>query len=160
MAADARKQDAPQRGHSTSGSTSTSASSSANEESAGSGSAREFLSELRRRVARSEHCPQFMNVTRTKPLRVTWQTNEELRCALFAGLGFDTAMISAYTGLTPGQVNYRLHKAGIKRSDYRHGESAIAQRIIHYAIPAYTDAQLRRVLHLKTAKQLPATIAP
>lgn len=72
----------------------------------------------------------------TKPLRVNWTSDEDLRCAILAGLGFSTQFIMEETGLTASQISYRLKKGQLKRADYRNGESAIAQRVMERVIPA------------------------
>lgn len=85
-----------------------------------------------------------------KPLRVRWASDSEIQCALLAGLGFSTQLISAQTGLTPCQVQYRLQKARIKRADYRNGTSALADRVItRMAMPA---REVRSVFGLKEVK--------
>jgi len=66
----------------------------------------------------------------TKPMRVTWTSDEELRCAILGGMGFSTKMICEQTGLSPCQVSYRLNKANIHRRDYRDGISDVAQRVM------------------------------
>lgn len=84
---------------------------------------------------------------KTKPIRVTWTNDDELRCAILAGMGFSTKFIMAETGLTACQITYRLHKATIKRADYRNGESAMAERMLGY-VPASKQA-IRGILNLK-----------
>ncbi len=64
-------------------------------------------------------------------MRVTWTSDEELRCAILGGMGFSTKMICEQTGLTPCQVSYRLHKGNIKRKDYRDGHSDVAHRVMN-----------------------------
>lgn len=91
------------------------------------------------------------NQTRTKPLKVQWASNEDLQCAILAGLGFSTKMIMERTGLTACQVTYRLHKAEIKRADYRNGESAMAQRIIERSIPSRAS-DIRSIMDLPNPK--------
>lgn len=84
---------------------------------------------------------------KTKPMRVTWTSDDELRCAILAGMGFSTKFIMAETGLTPSQVTYRLHKAAIKRADYRNGDSAMAERMLGY-VPASRQA-IRSLMKLE-----------
>lgn len=67
----------------------------------------------------------------TKAKRIHWTSDEDLQCAILGGMGFSTVMITETTGLTPCQVNYRLHKAGIKRKDYRDGTSDMAHRVLN-----------------------------
>jgi len=75
----------------------------------------------------------------TKSKRVTWTQDDELRCAILAGMGFSTKFIMAETGLTACQISYRLRKASIKRAEYRNGESAMAERMLGY-VPSSKQA--------------------
>lgn len=84
---------------------------------------------------------------KTKPIRVTWTSDDELRCAILAGMGFSTKFIMAETGLTQSQITYRLHKAAIKRADYRNGDSAMAERMLGY-VPASKQA-IRGLMNLE-----------
>jgi hypothetical protein len=86
----------------------------------------------------------------TKPMRVTWTQDDELRCAILAGMGFSTKFIMEETGLTACQISYRLRKAAIKRADYRNGQSAVAERVLGYA-PASKQA-IRGILKLEVIK--------
>lgn len=66
-----------------------------------------------------------------KPATVSFRSNPlDQRVALLGSLGFSTQYICAETGLTPCQVTYRLHKASIKRSSYRNGESPIVEAVL------------------------------
>ena len=56
-----------------------------------------------------------------------FENKADMEVALMGALGFATDYIAARTGLTHCQVLYRLHKAKINRTDYRNGDSAIAQ---------------------------------
>jgi hypothetical protein len=53
----------------------------------------------------------------------------DTQAALLGSLGFSTSYIQARTGLTQCQVLYRLGKATIRRSDYRDGQSPLAQKV-------------------------------
>ena len=69
-------------------------------------------------------------------------------CALYGAMGFSTKFISRKTALTPCQVNYRLHKAKIRRCDYRNGTSDIVKMVLRNSeAPADTllRSHLRRV---------------
>jgi hypothetical protein len=64
-----------------------------------------------------------------------------------ASMGFSTRAIIRETGLTSSQTTYRLKKAGIKRADYRNGESYMAKFQLRHAT---TDPELiRRTLKLR-----------
>lgn len=86
----------------------------------------------------------------TKPKRVTWTSDDELRCAILAGMGFSTQFIMEETGLTQSQITYRLKKAAIKRADYRNGGSAMAERMLGY-IPSSKQA-IRGMMSLEVIK--------
>jgi len=64
---------------------------------------------------------------------ITFKLPDDLECAFLGEMGQSTKAIVEGTGLTPCQVNYRLHKAGIKRSEFRNGRSEIAQKLISLA---------------------------
>jgi hypothetical protein len=51
---------------------------------------------------------------------------DDFRAVLLGSLGFSTTCIADKTGLSHGQVLYRLGKAAVKRADYRNGDSPIA----------------------------------
>lgn len=84
---------------------------------------------------------------RTKPRKVTWTSNDELRCAILAGMGFSTKLIMEETGLTACQISYRLKMAAIKRADYRNGNSDMAKRMMEHA-PS-SKASIRSIMGLK-----------
>lgn len=75
---------------------------------------------------------------RTLPSRVDFFLNaNDLRCVLLAAAGWSTAAIAMQTGLTVGQVVYRLHKSEKRRAAgtptlrkaYRGGTSPVAKMI-------------------------------
>ena len=84
---------------------------------------------------------------KAKPQRVQWTSNEDLRCAILGAMGFSTKFIAEQTGLSPCQISYRLHKGSIKRTDYRNGESAMAQRVIELVTPS-NPVVIRSTLNL------------
>ena len=57
-------------------------------------------------------------------------------------------MIAAKTNLTENQINYRLHKAGIIRADYRNGHTRLSRIVI-----AATEAPAYYAALDKTIKQ-------
>lgn len=81
--------------------------------------------------------------------RVNLLHGEDFHCALLASLGFSTSLIQSRTGLSAGQIAYRLRMGAIKRQDYRNGESPLADRILtqsrRVAISA-VQSHIRRVL--------------
>ncbi len=70
---------------------------------------------------------------RTLPRKVELLKGDDFKCALLGSLGFSTKLIMEHTDLTPGQVGYRLRKGGIRRLDYRNGESAVASAMLQKA---------------------------
>jgi len=73
--------------------------------------------------------------------------SDEDIAAQLALAGQSTKAIMLETGLTQCQVIYRLHKAGVKRADFRNGTSMVAQKTLPY---------IRRV----AAQQVKEKIAP
>lgn len=82
-----------------------------------------------------------------KPIRVKWQSDEDLQCAILGAMGFSTKFIGETTGLSNCQITYRLSKGRIKRADYRNGESEMAQRIIDRMTPG--KSAIRSTLNLE-----------
>ena len=94
---------------------------------------------------------------RSKPRAVQLLAGDDFRCALMGSLGFSTRHIIEHTGLTPSQVCYRLRLGGIKRSDYRNGNSAVASSMLRkarvIAVPVVED-------HLREFIAASATAGP
>lgn len=68
---------------------------------------------------------------RTLPCKVDFLANDEdFQVALLGAMGFSTTFIKRETGLTDGQIQYRLGKAEIKRKSYRDGESQEAEMVM------------------------------
>ena len=65
--------------------------------------------------------------------RVNLLADDDFKCAIMGSLGFSTNLIMRHTEFTPWQVGYRLRKAEIRRSDYRNGESAVAESMLQNA---------------------------
>lgn len=73
---------------------------------------------------------QFRKIS-TQPRRVDLLHNDnDTTVAILASLGFSTTMIMEQTGLTFCQVTYRLHKAGVRRIEYRNGTSPVAKAML------------------------------
>jgi hypothetical protein len=49
------------------------------------------------------------------------------------------------TGLTACQVTYRLHKEGIKRMDYRNGDSQFSQKMLQVGRTIFEQSVLSRL---------------
>lgn len=54
----------------------------------------------------------------------------DYQCALLGAFGFSTYYIKSKTGLSPGQIGYRLKKAEISRMDFRNGQSVYAEMVL------------------------------
>lgn len=73
-------------------------------------------------------------MVKTQPRKVDpFKFGQDFQTALLAEFGFSTRKIIKDTGLTPAQVSYRLKKFGIKRRDYRDGDSIGAQTVMRVA---------------------------
>lgn len=83
--------------------------------------------------------------------KVTWAKNDELECVILGAQGFSTKMIMERTGLSFCQVNYRLHKATIKRADYRNGHSDVAEQVLSRT-RNLSDQAIRSILKLRVIK--------
>lgn len=83
------------------------------------------------------------------PRRVDLLKGDDFHCALLGSLGFSTRLIHHRTGLTPGQIAYRLRMGSIKRQDYRNGDSPLAGRVLAQARRVAVNevqSHIRRVL--------------
>lgn len=65
-----------------------------------------------------------------KPHIVLFTSTEDVECAVRAMFGQSTKAIMAETGFSPGQISYRVKKAGISRQDFRDGKTDLARRMI------------------------------
>lgn len=73
-------------------------------------------------------------MTKTQPRKVDWINHTwDFDVAMMGDLGLSTKAIAAATGLTGCQVGYRLHKGGIKRSDYRNGVSEVSRIVLRHS---------------------------
>jgi hypothetical protein len=68
--------------------------------------------------------------SKTRPVQalpVDFEINDhDCECALLGKAGWHTAAIARATNLSPSQVQYRLGLAGVKRRDYRDGNSEMS----------------------------------
>lgn len=91
----------------------------------------------------------FNEHVRAAPRAVNLLHGDDFKCALLGSLGFSTRLIMQHTGLTPSQIGYRLRKGDIRRSDYRNGESSVAENLLQrartVAVPALKQ-HLRNVI--------------
>ena len=83
---------------------------------------------------------------RSSPKRVDFFENiTDLRSLILGSLGFSNRYIERQTKYSPGQIQYRLRKGLVRRTDYRNGMSATAKVVLQ-------DAEARVVEQVK--KQL------
>jgi len=86
-----------------------------------------------------------MDATRVDPKQLAKLI--EYRLVEFMGAcGFSDKAITNTLGLTKWQIRWRLHRASIKRTDYRNGTSPLAKQVINRLD---TAAQRRLVNDLK-----------
>jgi hypothetical protein len=71
----------------------------------------------------------------------------EIEVVVRGELGHYTRAISRATGLTESQVQYRLTKANVKRSDYRDGTSWIAKNAFKGMHDAVSEAASKDLYH-------------
>lgn len=57
---------------------------------------------------------------------------EDFDCCMLASFGLTTTTISAYTGLSRGQVGYRLKQNKIRIRDFREGKGPYARMVFEY----------------------------
>ncbi len=68
---------------------------------------------------------------KAKPRKVDFlMYDEDYRTAFLAAMGMSTRFIERSTGLSPCQIGYRKHKAGIRVTDYRNGDSWVARAML------------------------------
>ena len=98
----------------------------------------------------------YKTAQQTVPRKVELLKGDDFKCALLGSLGFSTKLIMEHTELSPSQVGYRLRKGGIRRMDYRNGESALAATMLQkarvVAIPVVKE-------HLRNVMQNAASMA-
>lgn len=61
---------------------------------------------------------------------VSWSNGQDFDCVLLGSLGFSSRLIERKTGLTMGQIGYRLKKASVRRLDFRNGVSPEAAVVL------------------------------
>ena len=70
------------------------------------------------------------------------------QAGILGALGLSTRAIQNNTDLTAGQILYRLKKIGVKRQDYRNGQSSIAKYVLNKA-KNYTRQQITEMVKEK-----------
>jgi len=76
---------------------------------------------------------------------ITYDADADFKCLMLGKFGFSSRGIGSRTGLSMGQVNYRLKQLGIKRKPYRDGDSEEAQKVIAAVAPSVEEALRRDV---------------
>lgn len=87
---------------------------------------------------------------------IDWTNDEDVRGVVLATMGYSDAGIARYTSLTPGQIQYRIRKAGAAgvRKLFRNGEGRVAQFVLNQVAPkvqAQVEAKLPKA---NLAKQI------
>ncbi len=72
------------------------------------------------------------------------------KVAIYGALGFGSKFISREVKLSEGQVNYRLKRANIKRSNYRNGSSPFAKIVVNKA----SEAVESKVMQSSAVRQI------
>lgn len=89
--------------------------------------------------------------------RVAWNAKpEDYQCVILAGAGLCVAAISARTGLSPGQIHYRLAKWDVRITDYRQGRGPIARAILENStrlVAGLLEKKLRALPAINGANQ-------
>lgn len=80
--------------------------------------------------------------------RIDFREEQDLVCCLMGETGMFSKAIARNTGLSPGQVNYRLKLAGIRRKDYRNGDSDMSRLVLSQV----AGRRLRRTTHEAATK--------
>lgn len=71
---------------------------------------------------------------RASPKKVRWDDPQCMGAAMHAEFGLGERFSAENTGLTRSQVRYRANKVfGIRRSDYRNGQSIGARKVLQNA---------------------------
>lgn len=66
-----------------------------------------------------------------KTNRVDFSTNSiDFETVLLGSLGYSSLYIQKQTGYSIGQIQYRLSKLRVRRSDYRNGHSKLAKFVL------------------------------
>jgi hypothetical protein len=88
--------------------------------------------------------------------RIDWAQLETDRLALaLASIGISVQTISASTGLTKAQVQYRMSKAGIRLTQYRKGETPLSR----YLATCVAAAMENRLNALPASKVTPEALS-
>lgn len=86
-----------------------------------------------------------------KTVNLTFGTDFD--CVLMASFGRSNRSISKETGLTFGQINYRLKKSMTLRKDYRDGLSSIAKQLYQAGKPLIESKLRKELANLNSPKR-------
>jgi hypothetical protein len=89
---------------------------------------------------------------------IDWSNPEDVRGVVLAAMGYSDACIERYTALSPGQIQYRIRKAGATgvRKAFRNGEGRVAEYVLH-KVSTHVQAQIEHKLpKANIAKQIAA----
>lgn len=87
--------------------------------------------------------PTHEQARRLHTHKIVFDAGDDVECAIRALLGQSTEAIMLATGLSAGQVQYRISKAQINRWDFRHGRTQLASEMIARLHP-HATAVVRR----------------
>jgi hypothetical protein len=95
-----------------------------------------------------------MSRRKEPPRRVSWADPKDLKVVVLGTLGWSGRVIEDRTGLTPGRVQYRLHRAGVKITDFRQMRKgtlggAMARQVMRQQIENYADTIRERLPSLR-----------
>ena len=90
--------------------------------------------------------------------RINWNGPDVTRAIILAGMGIKNDAITGQTGLSAGQIRYRLRELGLEniRDDYRNGQSLVAKRAIK-AVSGYISQYAATRIRNHIADDLSAT---
>lgn len=74
-----------------------------------------------------------------------YHNNVDHECALYGAFGYSSKYITKKTGLSQGQIGYRLRMAGIVRADIRNGASPFSQTLFKHARNEMDDRLIRHL---------------
>lgn len=88
-----------------------------------------------------------MSASQTKRRVDPLNNSDDFECLMLAEFGFGGKFISQSTRLSPGQISYRIRKAGMSIRDYRNGISHGAKWILrHDTANTAVEVALREAL--------------
>lgn len=80
-------------------------------------------------------------------VRIEYYQATNRQCVFLGASGFSHKLIAAQTGLSLGQVKYRLKKTHTKVRDYRNGKGPVAQFVL-------SEVEKQKVIRLNINQRL------